>query len=714
MTIPKITPYTGGVANPDGSQTQTEFTQNMFDQLSYEANLSTELNNTVDGINDTAIQVDADAISASQSASAAEAAVSGLDYQGLWPDTGGNANKGETYQTQTGGAPSGQYFTALQNTTVTPVGDNVNWRSVVSFSSFSNPNLISNSSFEVAGSVTSPPDATPRSYSSGDELFQGFKAVGALSGVTYVNGKLNGTGQLYVDVYKTEKQKLSTSQYIASIASSDGLPVESGASINDAGDYWRVTFDMSDTFSVKLQIGGVADKHNVGVKTASYSPYLNKMPVNLDSIVRNGEVLLQSHGIVDQGVTRDQSVNINSLLNEIASESFSVTVNPEYAPGGIYLENTIVIPDGVEYSGMGRGSYHIFHGNYPSDPDQNTTNDCFRIIGKNSKLSNVAIDGDASEETTGPALVAMRNGAIDSEISNVWCRFAASSSFVFEEVEDCKAFNIYSYRNKRHAAYLIASQGMDVSSFKFKESKLQPVVLRGKITGGVVRDISGYRVKNGIIDGFHPETSAFWNAVTLAQHPNQGDGEFYSYSDIIIESIKCRNPFTGAGYGNFFSNNGEPLTDSKFLTNRMYGGNTMLDLRKCSYVEAVDNVSQGANGTPFTIDNCNDLTLTRQRAKNPNSNTSSAFAAGMNISNSNNVSIDGLACLDFRGTPLMKYGLRVTNSINVKNKNSSIAGAVTKTIDVDTPENFVNGNQILTASFTASNLTAGHASRSSR
>ena len=59
MTIPKITPYTGGVANPDGSQTQTEFTQNMFDQLSYEAALATELNNTVEGINDTSTEIDA-------------------------------------------------------------------------------------------------------------------------------------------------------------------------------------------------------------------------------------------------------------------------------------------------------------------------------------------------------------------------------------------------------------------------------------------------------------------------------------------------------------------------------------------------------------------------------------------------------------------------------------------------------------------------------
>ncbi len=75
---------------------------------------------------------EAAAEAAAISASAAEAAASGLDYQGLWPDTGGSANKGETYQTQTGGTPTGQYFTALQNTTVNPVGDNVNWREVIS------------------------------------------------------------------------------------------------------------------------------------------------------------------------------------------------------------------------------------------------------------------------------------------------------------------------------------------------------------------------------------------------------------------------------------------------------------------------------------------------------------------------------------------------------------------------------------------------------
>ncbi len=60
------------------------------------------------------------------------------EYRGLWPDTGGSANKGDTYQTQVGGTGTGHYFAALQNTTVDPVGDDINWRSVVSVESIPN------------------------------------------------------------------------------------------------------------------------------------------------------------------------------------------------------------------------------------------------------------------------------------------------------------------------------------------------------------------------------------------------------------------------------------------------------------------------------------------------------------------------------------------------------------------------------------------------
>ncbi|AUR95229.1 tail fiber protein [Vibrio phage 1.204.O._10N.222.46.F12] len=59
-------------------------------------------------------------------------------YRGIWPDTGGIANKGDTYQTQVSNIPTGKYFTALQDTITAPVGDDVNWREVVSVASISN------------------------------------------------------------------------------------------------------------------------------------------------------------------------------------------------------------------------------------------------------------------------------------------------------------------------------------------------------------------------------------------------------------------------------------------------------------------------------------------------------------------------------------------------------------------------------------------------
>ncbi len=201
------------------------------------------------------------AAEATASAAAAEAAVSGLDYQGLWPDAGGSANKGDTYQTQVGGTPTGQYFTALQNTTVTPVSDDVNWRVVVSLSSVSNQNLILNHLFELAGSVSNHPDSTPRSYIAGDEIFGGMYAVGALSGVTYIDDELSGVGQLYTDIYKSDKQKLSTANYVASVASSSGIPSNAGVSFVDNGDYWRVTFDIDGVFSVKFEQGPVETYH---------------------------------------------------------------------------------------------------------------------------------------------------------------------------------------------------------------------------------------------------------------------------------------------------------------------------------------------------------------------------------------------------------------------------------------------------------------------
>ncbi|UTQ79853.1 hypothetical protein vBVnaSL3_5 [Vibrio phage vB_VnaS-L3] len=119
MAIPTITPYGGVVANPDGSQTQTEFTQNMFDQLSYEAQLASELNATVNATNTTASEVDGNAAIAQNSSDAAQAAA---NFEGDFTAGVTSAVKGKSY------LYGGNVWLCLQNTTSTPSTSNAAWK----------------------------------------------------------------------------------------------------------------------------------------------------------------------------------------------------------------------------------------------------------------------------------------------------------------------------------------------------------------------------------------------------------------------------------------------------------------------------------------------------------------------------------------------------------------------------------------------------------
>ena len=119
MTIPKITPYSGGVANPDGSQTQTEFTQNMFGQLSYEAQLASELNETVNATNTTASEVDDNAAIAQNASDAAQASA---NFDGDFIPSATSAVKGKSY------SYSGNVWLCLQDTTSTPSTANAAWK----------------------------------------------------------------------------------------------------------------------------------------------------------------------------------------------------------------------------------------------------------------------------------------------------------------------------------------------------------------------------------------------------------------------------------------------------------------------------------------------------------------------------------------------------------------------------------------------------------
>lgn len=119
MTIPTIPVYTGGVANPDGSQDQQEFTTNMFNQLSYEAALAPSLNNTVNEMNAVSGQVDTNAAIAQNSADAAQAAA---NFEGEFVVGVTSAEKGKSY------LYNGEVWLCLQNTTTTPFQGASEWK----------------------------------------------------------------------------------------------------------------------------------------------------------------------------------------------------------------------------------------------------------------------------------------------------------------------------------------------------------------------------------------------------------------------------------------------------------------------------------------------------------------------------------------------------------------------------------------------------------
>lgn len=52
-------------------------------------------------------------------------------YRGLWPSAGGSAKKGDTWQTQASGVPTGRFYTALKDTTAAPSADNTNWKEMI-------------------------------------------------------------------------------------------------------------------------------------------------------------------------------------------------------------------------------------------------------------------------------------------------------------------------------------------------------------------------------------------------------------------------------------------------------------------------------------------------------------------------------------------------------------------------------------------------------
>ena len=184
-----------------------------------------------------------------------------------------------------------------------------------------NANLISNSHFEFAGTVTNPPDAVARNYDDGDEIFSGIYAKGAITNVTFVDGVLNGFGELYVDVVKNTKMKEATSGVISSIAGTNGEPYITGSSVADAGDYYRVTFSMNNTFSVKLEQGSVSTGHEFGVNGGE--------TIALDG----GNVLKPTSKWLSESVRDTGFSSLQTAIDYAISNSLTLELR-----GGVYLD----------------------------------------------------------------------------------------------------------------------------------------------------------------------------------------------------------------------------------------------------------------------------------------------------------------------------------------------------------------------------------------
>ena len=134
-------------------------------------------------------------------------------------------------------------------------------------------NYISNHNFISKGDPSQPtPDATPRDYAPGFQVFAGWFAddVVGVEKLTYTNGMLNETGsagvksgKIYTEVPKTGALEF-INDFTASIANTSLNPSSVGVSFSLISGKYRIVVDLAvaaDVFSVKLESGLVATKH---------------------------------------------------------------------------------------------------------------------------------------------------------------------------------------------------------------------------------------------------------------------------------------------------------------------------------------------------------------------------------------------------------------------------------------------------------------------
>lgn len=128
-------------------------------------------------------------------------------------------------------------------------------------------NYIQNHNFTIATTDDAEirPDATPRDYPAGYQMFAGWYADDTLgvTGLTYENGVVNFTaGSIYQDVDKADGIQFLTG-FAVSVAGTDCLPATTGVSFSTVGNSFRIVISSTavDVFSVKFELSAFPTRH---------------------------------------------------------------------------------------------------------------------------------------------------------------------------------------------------------------------------------------------------------------------------------------------------------------------------------------------------------------------------------------------------------------------------------------------------------------------
>ena len=129
-----------------------------------------------------------------------------------------------------------------------------------------NPNLLSNSNFLTPspGAITRP-SGTPTTYAAGTQIFSGVYAGSSDATVTLINGRVNCSAGSY-EYRRTNTNGLDRVPVLtSSVSDYEGNPITTGVSHSIVGNEYVVTVTPAagDVFSVKLEQGGIATKHEV-------------------------------------------------------------------------------------------------------------------------------------------------------------------------------------------------------------------------------------------------------------------------------------------------------------------------------------------------------------------------------------------------------------------------------------------------------------------